>query len=236
VKKINELTEQEILNLSTEGIDKMIKFRMAEEGIKFIDYPTKPEYHEVPKPTTKVYYCHLLGTSLSFTDMEELNSVLEVINGCKSICSVDNNYDLSEGHKYYMKDKIENATWSTEAPDTIVPITVYTHKEYSEVKEKLKENAKNKKDFKAKLKEYDNAIKDAQWVRDEIMERVNEITSKYNKLGNYIHRFNSEYLPLADNNKEIAMKFLNKAYSLTKEEQEYVLANHENQTSTMPKR
>ena len=187
MKNIKELTEQEILNLSQEKIDKMIKFRKAEEGIKFIDYPEKPEYYEVPKPNTKAYYCHLLGTKLSFTDMEELNKVLEVINGCKSICSVDSNYDLPEGHKNYMKAKLENASWSSEAPDTITPITVYTHKEYSEIKEKLKENAKNKTEFQSKVKEYDGAINDAQWVRDEIMERVNKVVSKYDKLNNYIY-------------------------------------------------
>lgn len=228
MKKINELTEQEILNLSSEEIDKMVKFRMAEEGIKFIDYPEKPKYHEVSKPTTKAYYCHLLGPNLSFTDIKELYSVLEVINGCKSICSVYSNYDLPEGHKNYMKTKVENASWSNESPDTITPITVYTHKEYSEIKEKLKENAKNKTEFQAKVKEYDGAINDAQWVRDEVMDRVNKVVSKYDKLNTYIYCFNNEYLPLADNNEEIAMKFLDKAYSLTKEQQEYVLTNYRN--------
>lgn len=229
MKNVKDLTEQEILKLSNEEIDKMIKFRMAEEGIKFIDYPERPVYHEVKKPTTKAYFCHLLGQKLSFTDMEELNSVVEVLNSCKSLCTVDSNYDLPEGHKNFIKAKVENASWSSEAPDTITPITVYTHKEFSEIKENLKENAKAKKDFQAKVKEYDGAINDAQWVKDEVMERVNEVVDKYSQLNTYIYRFKNEYLPLSDDNKEIAINFMDKAYSLTNEQKEYILANYEEQ-------
>ena len=226
MKKINELTEQEILKLSSEEIDKMIRFRMAEEGIKFMDYPEKPQYHEVPKPTTKAYYCHLLGTKLSFTDMEELNSVLEVFNNCKTLHTIDSNYDLPEGHKNYMKSEVENAGWSSDAPDTIIPIVAYTYNEFSKIKEKLKENAKNKTAFQDKVKEYDTVIKEAKWVKDEIIGRVNEVVSKYSKLDTYIYRFKTEYLPLADDNEEVAMAFLDKAYSLDKEQKEYVLENY----------
>ena len=228
MKKINEFTEQEILNLSNEEIEKMIKFRMAEEGIKFLEYPQKPIYNEVQKPTTKAYYCHLLGQKLSFTNMEELQGLIEYLSKCKTICSIDSNYDFPEGYKYFMKSKLGNASYSSDAPDTISPITVYTHKEYSDIKDKLNENSKNKKEFESKLKEYDDAINDAKWVRDEIMDRINEVVSKYDKLNTFIYRFNNEYLPLADNNEEIAMNFLNKAYLLTKEQQEYVLANYKN--------
>ena len=35
-----------------------------------------------------------------------------------------------------------------------------------------------------------------------------------------------DYMPLAENNEEVAMKFLRKAYSLTTEEAEYVTENY----------
>lgn len=37
MKNINEMTEQEILALTEEDVQKMIKFRMMEEGIKIMD-------------------------------------------------------------------------------------------------------------------------------------------------------------------------------------------------------
>ena len=39
MKKINEMTEQEILTLSEKDVQNIIKFRMMEEGIKVIDKP-----------------------------------------------------------------------------------------------------------------------------------------------------------------------------------------------------
>jgi hypothetical protein len=226
MKKIDELTEQEILNLSAEEIDKMIKLRMAEEGIKFTEYPTKPEYHEVIKPTTKAYYCNLLGKKLSFTDMEELIKVLGVLSDCKTLCSIDDNYELPEGNKYFLKAKVENAGYSSDPSDAITPVTTYTYKEYVEIKDLLNENLKTKKEYEAKLKEYTTAVNDAKWVKEEIWERINEVNSKYSQLDTYMCRFKNEYLPLADDNEEIAMKFLNKAYSLDQEQQEYVLTNY----------
>ena len=47
MKKINEMTEQEILALSEVDVQNMIKFRMMEEGIKIVDKPKEPELFEI---------------------------------------------------------------------------------------------------------------------------------------------------------------------------------------------
>ena len=47
MKNINEMTEQEILALTEEDVQKMIKLRMMEEGIKIMDRPRVPELFEV---------------------------------------------------------------------------------------------------------------------------------------------------------------------------------------------
>lgn len=43
MKGITEMTEQEILALTEEDVQKLIKLRMMEEGIKIMD---KPEVHD----------------------------------------------------------------------------------------------------------------------------------------------------------------------------------------------
>lgn len=227
MKNIKDLTEQEILNLSSEEIDKMVKFRMAEEGIKFIDYPETPIYYKIQPPTTKAYFCHLLGQKVSFTDIDELNSVVELLSKCKSLCTVESKYDFPEGHTHFIKEKVENATYSSETPDTITSVPVYTYKEFGEVKKNLKTNAQAKKDFQGKLEEYNAVRNDSQWIRDEVIGRVEEVVDKYTQLKSYYNRFKNEYLPLADGNTEIALNFMDKAYSLTDGQKEYILANHE---------
>lgn len=42
MKNISEMTEQEIIALSDEDVQKMIKLRMMEEGIKLLDKPKVP--------------------------------------------------------------------------------------------------------------------------------------------------------------------------------------------------
>lgn len=227
MKNIKDLTEQEILNLSSEEVDKMVKFRMAEEGIKFIDCPEKPIDYKIQPPTTKAYFCHLLGQRVSFTDIEELTSVVELLGKCTSLCTVESEYSVSQGYRNFIKEKVENATYSSETPYTITSISVYTYKEFGEIKENLKANAQAKKDFQGKLEEYNAVRNDSQWIRDEVIGRVEEVVHKYAQLKSYYNRFKNEYLPLADGNTEIALNFMDKACSLTDGQKEYIIANHE---------
>ena len=53
MKKINEMTEQEILVLSEKDIQNMIKFRMMEEGIKVLTSLRNPNYLKLSLLTRK---------------------------------------------------------------------------------------------------------------------------------------------------------------------------------------
>lgn len=226
MKNINDLSEQEILELSYDDIQNMVKFKMAEEGIKLITYPAKPIYYEVQKPSTKVYYCPLLGHKLSFTSLDELTKVLEVLAGCNTICSVDSNYELPDGSKYFIKPSIENANYSSDGGDSILSVTAFGRQEYVDIKGMMTENIKFKKAFDASVKEYETAVKESQWILDDITEKVDSVRNKYDTLNRYTYKFKNEYLPLADNKEDVAMKFLDKAYGLSEEQKEYVLSNY----------
>ena len=63
-------------------------------------------------------------------------------------------------------------------------------------------------------------------IEDEINEKVSEVREKYWKLESFCRKLKFDYLPLSDENEEIAMKFMDKAYNLTDEQKEYVLANY----------
>jgi hypothetical protein len=47
MKGFTEMTEQEILALTEEDVQKLIKLRMMEEGIKIMDKPKIPELFEI---------------------------------------------------------------------------------------------------------------------------------------------------------------------------------------------
>lgn len=56
MKGITEMTEQEILALTEEDVQKkLIKLRMMEEGIKIMDKPEVPELFEIEPADLKMF-------------------------------------------------------------------------------------------------------------------------------------------------------------------------------------
>ncbi len=88
------------------------------------------------------------------------------------------------------------------------------------------QNKKQKEQYEKELKEYEAATSDAKWIEDEINNKVLEVRDKYWKLESFCRKFKFDYMPLSDENETVAMNFMDKAYSLTEEQKEYVMANY----------
>ncbi len=84
MKRINELTEQEILNLTTKDVELMIKLKKAEEGVKLFPKPKEPSYFEIKPPDMVLYSCVLFGDALVFENIEEANTVINAIKVASS--------------------------------------------------------------------------------------------------------------------------------------------------------
>ena len=76
------MTEQEILALTEEDVQKLIKLRMMEEGIKLLDKPKVPELFEIEPADTQYFSIPLLD-GFAFTDIEEATKVAEILKKCK---------------------------------------------------------------------------------------------------------------------------------------------------------
>lgn len=68
MKGITEMTEQEILALTEEDVQKLIKLRMMEEGIKIMDKPEVPELFEIEPADLKVFTIPFFE-GYAFTDL-----------------------------------------------------------------------------------------------------------------------------------------------------------------------
>lgn len=226
MKKINELSEKEILDLKTEDVELMIKLKKAEEGIKLLPKPKEPTYFNIKAPDMVVYSCALFGDDLGFEDIEELNKVLNVIKNAVSKYRLDYDWNkLSSDFKYARRDfkRPYNGEWHT-----IASSQVYSVELYNEIVDLAAQNKKLKEQYEKEIKEYESAINDAKWIEDEINGKVLEVKEKYWKLESYCRKFKYDYLPLSNENESVAMNFMDKAYSLTDEQKEYVLANYSN--------
>ena len=76
------------------------------------------------------------------------------------------------------------------------------------------------------LKAYEEAYNSASEITLEIQEKVNEVKEKDAKLKRLTSKFAFDYFPLSGDNESVAIKFMSKAYSLTDEEQKYILEHY----------
>lgn len=226
MKKINEMTEQEILALSEQDIQNMIKFRMMEEGIKVIDKPKKPELFEIEPADQKVYVIPVLD-GYAFTDFAEAQKVADALREAKSFRKVD--YDWNKlGSNFKYLEKKDRYTYNNEGDFSISEISVYSSKLYANIVDFAAQNKAMEKQVEKDIAEYDNAYAAASDITLEIRSRISEVREKHERLERLMRSFVNDYYPLSNNNEEMAMKFMSKAYMLTDKEEKYILENYKN--------
>ena len=223
MKKITELTEEQINVLTNEEIHLMIKLKKAEEGVKFLECPESPKYHSIPEPEMTVYSCEFFGDKLAVSTIDELNALIDLLKTFGKY-KIDYNYNKSESDQKYATselDKPYHGDWSTPKINK-----VYSKETYDKIVSLLAENKAMKAKYEKEYGEYKKYIDSSKWIADEIYERVNEVKTKFRELNEYCRRFKVDYLPLANDNTEIALKFLEKAYNLTTQQLLYVSENY----------
>lgn len=226
MKNLKELTEQEILALTDEEITLRIKLKKAEEGIKLVPKPKMPSYFDIEEPDKTVYMCELFSDDLCFENMDELTKLIQLISGSDTKCSVTYDYNKAGSEYSYITSKMKTRGYSYKEWSSTNSKRVYSIEKYNALVDMIAQNKKMKEQYEKELKDYEAAISEAKWIEDEINDRVREVRDKYWKLNEYCRKFKLDYLPLADDNEEVAMKFMDKAYSLTDEQKEYVLTNY----------
>ena len=224
MKKINKMTEQEILALSETDIQNMIKFRMMEEGIKVIDKPKKPELFEIEPADQKVYVIPVLD-GYAFTDFAEAQKVADALREAKSFRKID--YDWNKlGSNFKYLEKKDRYTYNNEGDFSISEISVYSSKLYANIVDFASQNKAMQKQVEKDMAEYDNAYTAASDITLEIRSRISEVREKHERLERLMHSFANDYYPLSGNNEEMAMKFMSKAFTLTDDEEKYILEHY----------
>ena len=222
MKGITEMTEQEILALTEEDVQKMIKLRMMEEGIKIMDKPKIPELFEI-EPADIQYFSIPLLDGFAFTDINEATKVAEILKSAKSLRKVD--YDWNKlGSDYKFLKKSERYKFNGNSDFDIISGWAYSDELYAKISNFAAQN-KVMKEQAAKMQE-------ASGIISEISGWVKEVKVKYERLNRLTYKFATDYYPLSDHNEDMAMKFMAKAYSFTDKEKEYILQNYKELLST----
>ena len=224
MKGFTEMTEQEILALTEEDVQKLIKLRMMEEGIKIMDKPKIPELFEI-EPADIQYFSIPLLDGFAFTDINEATKVAEILKSAKSLRKVD--YDWNKlGSDYKFLKNSEKYKFD------IISGWAYSDELYAKISSFAAQNKVMKEQAAKDRKEYDEKMQEASGIISKISGRVKEVKVKYERLNRLTYKFATDYYPLSDHNEDMAMKFMAKAYSFTDEEKEYILQNCKELLST----
>lgn len=228
MKGITEMTEQEILALTEEDVQKMIKLRMMEEGIKIMDKPKIPELFEI-EPADIQYFSIPFLDGFAFTDINEATKVAEILKSAKSLRKVD--YDWNKlGSDYKFLKKSERYKFNGNFD--IISGWAYSDELYAKISNFAAQNKVMKEQAAKDQKEYDEKMQEASGIISEISGWVKGVKVKYERLNRLTYKFATDYYPLSDHNEDMAMKFMAKAYSFTDEEKEYILQNYKKLLST----
>lgn len=221
MKKINEMTEQEILAMTEEDVQKLIKLHLMEQGIKLLEKPKKPELFEIEPADIECYTIPLLD-GFAFTNREEAEKVQEALRNATSLRKVEYDWNKFNGEYKYLEKK-KRYSYKGESDFAIQSMFVYSPELYNKIVDFVVQNKAMVEQVAKDQKEYDENLRNSADAISEIRQRVSDIRNKYARLDDLSRRFAVDYYPLSDNNEEMAIKFLEKAYSLTEEEKEYIL-------------
>lgn len=213
------LTDEELAALTEEQVEFYKKLLYAENGVKLLPKPNEPE-DLIEKPDLTIYSIngldgnYSISDTLKFTDYEEAKRVLDVINGCKSIGY--NDYNSSCGYeKKCFQPGIKGDL-------SITTTVVYSKEKFLEMQSQMSILNNLKKQYEKDKKEYDANQSLAIKVTEEFMTRLNDAKNKIERRNLLCTKFYNDYLPIAENNWEVAMNFLKKAYDISEDDEEYI--------------
>ena len=223
MKGFTEMTDQEILALTEEDVQKLIKLRMMEEGIKIMDKPKIPELFEIEPADIQYFSIPLLDGFAT--------KVAEILKSAKSLRKVD--YDWNKlGSDYKFLKKSEKYKFNGNSDFDIISGWAYSDELYAKISNFAAQNKVMKEQAAKDQKEYDEKMQEASGIISEISGWVKEVKVKYERLNRLTYKFATDYYPLSDHNEDMAMKFMAKAYSFTDKEKEYILQNYKELLST----
>ena len=156
MKGFTEMTDQEILALTEEDVQKLIKLRMMEEGIKIMDKPKIPELFEI-EPADIQYFSIPLLDGFAFTDKFLKKSEKYKFNG-------NSDFDIISGWAY--SDELYAKISNFAAQNKVMK----------------EQAAKDQKEYDEKMQEASGIISEISgWVKEVKVkyERLNRLTYKF---------------------------------------------------------
>lgn len=208
MKTINEMTDQEIYDLTDEQIDRLIITRCAKEGVRFVDEPPVMKTYDY-KPISPSNFFYLLeGLSIAVFNQDDAIKIAKFLS---KFDLYKTTYDFTiSNDKIYNKLDIIN----------IKHIPMFDMKDEESYK-----SIKDKKRLRRSIDQVDKYKKDIKRMSEihaEIWSKVIDVRNKIDHMNHLRFLFVKEYLPLVDHDTNTAMTFFKKAYDVDDDTERYI--------------
>lgn len=217
MKNIDELTTEELANLTDSEI-KWYETRIcANKGIKIIDKPVAPTGEHI-KYDKQAYRIPGIE-NLTFEDIRDAKAVANTIINSRSL----GHTSYYNGSTLMKKGPSRNYNG---VPNSFTPEIVegYSNKDLADKEAALsKEHSDKLTKYYADQKEYIAYIDLRNKAVKEFIEKQKAAKDKYAHQEHLVNVYINTYLPLAENNDKVAMNFLKKAYNVTEEDEKVII-------------
>lgn len=218
MKRINELSEREILGLSDEDVKNLVKLELAYGGVKLVDKPIEP-YKPKVEDDIKVY--GIIGVDgLFFKDKTDAQYLSMVIKKGKMM-RTSRDWNLDAIYIDEIKVNKDSNFESYDVVERFLPLKESVDK----LSDRLKSYQEKHKEYVRLMDEYDKCKNEAVEISNNVHDIVNETRRKYERMKRLRKIYKNEYLPLAGGNDDLAMSFFEKAYDPDEETLDYILAD-----------
>lgn len=222
MKDINDMTDQEILSLTEEDIEKMIKLKAMDMGIRLVEKPKEPEYIQVEEPENTLYQIpELMG--FFFGNKEDAVRISEAIRNTESLVKVDKDWCLCQ---YYHVVPANGQSLCERDGFDIRTVKVYANEEYDAIADKIRKNNAIRDVYSERMQEYRDFLDSISDIVDSTRGKAEEIRDKHDRLERLSYKLAVEYMPVTNGDEGMAMKFFEKAYSISDDDKSFILKNY----------
>ena len=217
MKNINELTTEELANLTDVEIEKCKTLICAKKGIKIVNEPVQPtaghiNYDKQAYRIPGIEY-------IVFEDIKDAKGVANIILNSRSLAHTS----YCNGSNLIEKGPSRNYNG---LPNSFTPeiIEGYSNRDLADKEaalskqynDKLSKYYADKKEYTAYVDLRNEAVKD-------FVAKQKAAKDEYVRRENLIDTYINTYLPLAENNDKVAMNFLKQAYDVTEEDEKAIM-------------
>lgn len=218
------LTDEELAALTDKEVEFYKKLLYAENGIKMVEEPNKPESLKEPCDIT-VYYISGIGENLIFLDLEEAKAFADTLKSYNNnIGHLEYNSMCGYGNNYF-EPGLKERDWSSESPYTIKTKEVFSKQKFLEMQSQMVAYENMKKQYDKDKSEYEKINTKAIEVTKDYFEKLTEARNRVARRKNLTSKFYEDYMPLAENAYHVAMGFMKKAYDISEEDEAYIKNN-----------